>query len=208
MIYNKEIALKVADYLLEIKAIRLNPQDLFTWASGKQSPIYCDNRVSLAFPEVRTYIKNSFAALVKDKFEDVDIIAGVATAGISHGALLADALGLPFCYVRSKAKEHGTKSLIEGKLITGDRVLVVEDLFSTGGSAVKAIHCLKEEGAEVLGALAIFNYGFSQVGEAFQEIDVPFATLSNFEHLLITLENSDRFSKYDLDYMKAWYLKG
>jgi orotate phosphoribosyltransferase len=208
MIYNKEIALKVADYLLEIKAIRLNPQDLFTWASGKRSPIYCDNRVSLAFPEVRTYIKNSFAALVKDKFEDVDMIAGVATAGISHGALLADALGLPFCYVRSKAKEHGTKSLIEGKLITGDRVLVVEDLFSTGGSAVKAIHCLKEEGAEVLGALAIFNYGFCQVGEAFQEIDVPFVTLSNFEHLLITLENSDRFSKYDLDYMKAWYSKG
>ena len=208
MIYKKEIALKVADYLLEIKAIKLNPQDLFTWASGKQSPIYCDNRVSLAFPEVRTYIKNSFAALVKDKFKKVDMIAGVATAGISHGALLADILDLPFCYVRSKAKEHGTKSLIEGKLERGDRVVVVEDLFSTGGSAIKAIHSLREEGAEVLGALAIFNYGFPKVDEAFAEIKVPFYTLSNFENLLSLLEKSDRFSKEDLDFMKDWYLKG
>ena len=205
MIYNKEIALKVADYLLEIKAIKLNPQDLFTWASGKQSPIYCDNRVSLAFPEARTYIKKSFAALVKDKFKEIDMIAGVATAGISHGALLADELGLPFCYVRSKAKEHGTQSLIEGKLSKGDKVVVVEDLFSTGGSAIKAIHSLKEEGAQVLGAVAIFNYGFPKVDEAFKEVEVPFYTLSNFENLLGLLEKSDRFKKEDLEFMKAWY---
>ena len=208
MIYNKEIASKVADYLLEIKAIKLNPQDLFTWASGKQSPIYCDNRVSLAYPEARTYIKKSFAALVKDQFKWVEMIAGVATAGISHGALLADELGLPFCYVRSKAKEHGTKSLIEGKLSTGDKVVVVEDLFSTGGSAINAIYSLKEEGAEVLGAVAIFNYGFPKVDEAFSEIEIPFFTLSNFENLLSLLEKSDRFKKEDLEFMKAWYLKG
>jgi orotate phosphoribosyltransferase len=205
MIYDKEIALKVADYLLEIKAIKLNPQDLFTWASGKQSPIYCDNRISLAYPEARTYIKKSFAVLVKDKFKAVDMIAGVATAGISHGALLADELGLPFCYVRSKAKEHGTKSLIEGKLAPGDKVVVVEDLFSTGGSAIKAIDSLKEEGANVLGAVAIFNYGFPKVEEAFNAIQVPFYTLSNFENLLGLLEKSDRFSKKDLEFMKAWY---
>jgi len=205
MIYDKEIALKVADYLLEIKAIKLNPRDLFTWASGKQSPIYCDNRISLAYPEARTYIKKSFATLVKDKFKGVDMIAGVATAGISHGALLADELGLPFCYVRSKAKEHGTKSLIEGKLAAGDKVVVVEDLFSTGGSAIKAIHSLKEEGAVVLGAMAIFNYGFPKVEEAFKEVQVPFYTLSNFENLLGLLEKSDRFSKKDLELMKAWY---
>jgi len=205
MIYDKEIALKVADYLLEIKAIKLNPRDLFTWASGKQSPIYCDNRISLAYPEARTYIKKSFATLVKDKFKGVDMIAGVATAGISHGALLADELGLPFCYVRSKAKEHGTKSLIEGKLAAGDKVVVVEDLFSTGGSAIKAIHYLKEEGAVVLGAVAIFNYGFPKVDEAFKEVQVPFYTLSNFENLLGLLEKSDRFSKKDLELMKAWY---
>ena len=205
MIYDKEIAVKVAEYLLEIKAIRLNPKELFTWASGKKSPIYCDNRVSLAYPEARTFIKESFARLVKAKFQDVDMIAGVATAGISHGALLADALGLPFCYVRSKAKEHGTKSLIEGKLSAGDKVVVVEDLFSTGGSAIKAIHSLKGESAEILGAVAIFNYGFPKVDEAFKEINTTFYTLSNFESLLQLLTKSDDYSKEDIQFMMEWY---
>jgi len=205
MIYTKEIALKVAEYLLEIKAIKLNPSNLFTWASGIQSPIYCDNRVSLAYPEVRSYIKNSFAALAKDKFKDVDVIAGVATAGISHGALLADILGLPFCYVRSKAKSHGTQSLIEGKLNEGDKVLVVEDLFSTGGSAIKAIHALKTEGANVLGAVAIFNYGFNKVDKAFAEIEVPFYTLSNFESLLSLLKEDDSYKEEELSFMESWY---
>jgi orotate phosphoribosyltransferase len=156
MIYNKEIALKVAEYLLEIKAIKLNPKDLFTWASGIQSPIYCDNRLSLAYPEVRSYIKNAFAALLLEKFKDVDVVAGVATAGIPHGALLADALDLPFCYVRSKAKEHGTKSMIEGKLNSGDRVLVVEDLFSTGGSTLKAIEASASRGCGCCGCRGHF----------------------------------------------------
>lgn len=205
MIYTKEIALKVAEYLLEIKAIKLNPSNLFTWASGIQSPIYCDNRVSLAYPEVRSYIKNSFAAVLKDKFKDVDVIAGVATAGIAHGALLADVLDLPFCYVRSKAKEHGTQSLIEGKLEAGDRVVVVEDLFSTGGSTVKAIHALKSEKAEILGAVAIFNYGFDKVDKAFAEIDTPFYTLSNFESLLSLLKDDDNYSNEDLSFMEKWY---
>lgn len=208
MIYDKDIATKVAEYLLEIKAIRLNPKDLFTWASGKKSPIYCDNRVSLAYPEARTYIKNSFASLVKEKFKDVDMIAGVATAGISHGALLADVLGLPFCYVRSKAKEHGTKSLIEGKLNVGDNVVVVEDLFSTGGSAIKAIHSLKSEGANILGAVAIFNYGFPKVDEAFSEINTRYFTLSNFESLLESLKQSKDYAAEDIQFMMDWYQKG
>ncbi len=205
MIYRKDIALKVAEYLLEIKAIKLNPQDLFTWASGIQSPIYCDNRVSLAYPEVRSYIRNSFAELVKAKFEKIDLIAGVATAGIAHGALLADALGLPFCYVRSKPKEHGTQSLIEGKLNEGDKVVVVEDLFSTGGSTVKAIHALREEGAHIQGAVAIFNYGFDKVDKAFARTETPFYTLSNFESLLSLLEKDTRYTADQLSAMKSWY---
>ncbi|MFT4968334.1 MAG: orotate phosphoribosyltransferase [Chitinophagales bacterium] len=206
MIYRKDIALKVANYLLEIKAIKLNPQDLFTWASGIKSPIYCDNRISLAYPEARSFIKESFAALLKEEFKEVNLIAGVATAGIAHGALLADFLELPFCYVRSKAKAHGTKSLIEGKLSKGDKVLVVEDLFSTGGSAVKAIHALKEEGADIQGAVAIFNYGFSKVDQAFQEVQTPFYTLSNFESLLSLLEEDSQYQREDLEAMKSWYL--
>jgi orotate phosphoribosyltransferase len=205
MIYRKDIALKVAEYLLEIKAIKLNPQDLFTWASGIQSPIYCDNRVSLAYPEVRSYIRNSFAELVKGKFEKIDLIAGVATAGIAHGALLADALGLPFCYVRSKPKEHGTQSLIEGKLNEGDKVVVVEDLFSTGGSTVKAIHALREEGTHIQGAVAIFNYGFDKVDTAFERVETPFYTLSNFESLLSLLEKDTRYTADQLSAMKSWY---
>jgi orotate phosphoribosyltransferase len=206
MIYRKDIALKVANYLLEIKAIKLNPQDLFTWASGIKSPIYCDNRISLAYPEARSFIKESFAALLKEEFKEVNLIAGVATAGIAHGALLADFLELPFCYVRSKAKAHGTKSLIEGKLSKGDKVLVVEDLFSTGGSAVKAIHALKEEGADIQGAVAIFNYGFSKVDQAFQEVQTPFYTLSIFESLLSLLEEDSQYQREDLEAMKSWYL--
>jgi|TARA_B100000497_G_scaffold126527_1_gene165655 orotate phosphoribosyltransferase len=205
MVYNKDIALKVAEYLLEIKAIKLNPQEMYTWASGMKSPIYCDNRISLAYPEVRSCIKEGFVSIYKDMFSDVNLIAGVATAGIAHGALLAEALDLPFCYVRSKAKTHGTQSLIEGRLNPGDKVLVVEDLFSTGGSAVKAIKSLKEEGAVIEGALAIFNYGFSKVDKAFAEVKTPFYTLSNFESLLSLLEKSKQYEGKDLLAMKAWY---
>lgn len=205
MIYTPQIANKVAEYLLDIKAIRLNPANLFTWASGIQSPIYCDNRISLAYTEVRGFIKDSFSALVKEKFKDIDVIAGVATAGIAHGALLADNIEKPFCYVRSSPKSHGTKSLIEGKINKGDRVVVVEDLFSTGGSTVKAIQALKEEGAEVVGAVAIFNYGFKKVDKAFAEVGVPFYTLSNFEHLLAILRKNGQFNESELAFMEQWY---
>ena len=205
MVYSKDNALKVAEYLLEIKAIKLNPQEMYTWASGMKSPIYCDNRISLAYPEVRGYIKEGFVSIYKDIFSDVNLIAGVATAGIAHGALLAEALDLPFCYVRSKAKTHGTQSLIEGRLNPGDKVLVVEDLFSTGGSAVKAIKALQEEGALIQGALAIFNYGFSKVDKAFAEVNTPFYTLSNFESLLSLLEKSKQYEGKDLLAMKEWY---
>jgi orotate phosphoribosyltransferase len=205
MINDKEIALKVAEYLLEIKAIRLNPTELFTWASGIQSPIYCDNRISLAFPEARSFIKESFVGLISDNFPEADLIAGVATAGVPHGALIADAMYLPFCYVRSKPKEHGTQSMIEGKLQKGDKVVVVEDLFSTGGSTLKAIEALQAEGANVVGAVAIFNYGFPKVDEAFQSIGVPYFTLSNFESLLELLEQSEQFPLKDIQFMKSWY---
>lgn len=205
MIYTAQIANKVAEYLLEIKAIRLNPTNLFTWASGIQSPIYCDNRISLAYPEVRSFIKNSFAAVVEAKFKNIDVIAGVATAGIAHGALLADTLHLPFCYVRSSAKSHGTQSLIEGKIKKGDSVVVVEDLFSTGGSTIKAIKALQNEGADVQGAVAIFNYGFNKVDNAFAEIGVPFYTLSNFENLLVLLQKSKQYTTQELSFMEQWY---
>lgn len=207
MIYEKETALKIAEYLLEIKAIKLNPTNLFTWASGIQSPIYCDNRVSLAYPVVRGYIKKSFVELIYDKFNEVEAIAGVATAGIPHGALIADEMKLPFCYVRSKPKEHGTQSLIEGKIENGQKVVVVEDLFSTGGSSIKAAKALQNEGAEVLGVIAIFSYGFQKIKEAFETENLRFYSLSNFESLVELVEKNEQFEVNDIAFMEQWYKK-
>lgn len=174
---------EIAKKLLQIKAIKLSPQKPFTWASGWRSPIYCDNRTLLSFPEVRSFVIDQFVAASKG-FEPFDAVAGVATAGIPHGALLADRLQSPFIYVRSKVKSHGRQNRIEGKLDKGQRVLVIEDLISTGGSSIEAVEALREAGAEVVGVLAIFTYGFDRAVQSFAEADCSFQTLSNYDILL------------------------
>lgn len=204
MVYNNEIAAKVAEYLLQIKAIKLSPENLFTWASGIQSPIYCDNRKSLSHPELRSYIKQSFAALVKDKFPQADAVSGVATAGIAHGALLADELNLPFSYVRSSPKGHGLQNLIEGEIKPGSKVVVVEDLISTGGSSLKAVNDLRANGIEVIGLVAIFSYGFNKAVSAFSEADCPYYTLSNFDALMNLAQEKNLFTQQQIDFMNNW----
>ncbi|RZK56652.1 MAG: orotate phosphoribosyltransferase, partial [Pedobacter sp.] len=161
--YNKsDIELKVAEFLLQIKAVKLQPNKPFTWASGWKSPIYCDNRITLSHPPVRTYIRQKLAQLIQEEYGAVDVIAGVATAGIPQGVLVAQELGLPFIYVRAKAKEHGTGSLIEGEIVEGQRVVVIEDLISTGKSSLQAVDALRAAGLSVAGLVAIFTYGFDQ----------------------------------------------
>lgn len=177
------IAAQIANKLIEIEAIKLQPKNPFTWASGLKSPIYCDNRVLLSYPTIRDMVKQALADKVKI-FKPFDVIAGVATAGIAHGALLADALGLPFIYVRSKPKAHGMQNLIEGKMPENAKVLVIEDLISTGKSSIAACDALTENGAEVVGVLAIFSYGFEIASEAFTKKGIPMDTLSNYRNLL------------------------
>jgi len=172
------IAAEVAKRLLQIKAIKLSPQSPFTWASGILSPIYCDNRIVLSHPEARNFVKNAFAESSK-KFPKFDKIAGVATAGIPHGALLADALNMPFIYVRDKAKAHGRQNQIEGELHKGEKVLVIEDLISTGGSSLRAIDALVHAGAEVVGIAAIFTYGFDKAKNAFEKAGYQVEKLSS-----------------------------
>lgn len=193
----------VARKLLTIKAIQLSPEKPFTWASGIISPIYCDNRKSLSYPEVRTFIKDELAKAAMS-FGAFDVVAGVATAGIPHGALVADALGKPFIYVRSKPKGHGMQNLIEGEIPTGKKVLVVEDLISTGGSSVKAIEALKETGAVVVGAVAIFTYGFEKAIETFEAAGCPFVTLSNYDDLLNEAVEMNYISAEILATLQSW----
>ncbi len=173
----------VARLLLDIQAVQLRPNDPFTWASGLLSPIYCDNRVAWSFPQVRTRIKEALRER-SQAFAPFDAIAGVATAGIAPGVLLADVLGLPFAYVRSSAKEHGRRNRIEGLLQPEQRVLVIEDLISTGGSSLAAVDALQESGCVVVGVLAIFQYGFEKAQLAFQERQLPFLTLTDYPTLL------------------------
>lgn len=193
----------VARKLLTIKAIQLSPEKPFTWASGILSPIYCDNRKSLSYPEVRNFIKEELAKAAMS-FGDFDVVAGVATAGIPHGALVADVLGKPFIYVRSKPKGHGMQNLIEGEIPDGKKVLVVEDLISTGGSSVQAINALKETGAIVVGTIAIFTYGFDKAVQTFAAADCPFVTLSNYDDLLNEAVEMNYISAEILETLQAW----
>jgi orotate phosphoribosyltransferase len=197
------IASRTAQWLLQINAIQLNPQNPFTWASGIQSPIYCDNRVTLAYPVIREGIADGFVSLAKP-FKNVEAIAGVATAGIPHGMLLAYKLGLPFAYVRSKAKAHGKQNQVEGRIEAGQRVLLIEDLISTGGSSLKAVQAMREAGAEVLGVLAIFTYGFDAAEEAFEKADCPLKTLSNYEAMLPEALAQNYISDVELQHLQAW----
>ncbi|MBB6461292.1 orotate phosphoribosyltransferase [Flammeovirga kamogawensis] len=198
------IAKKVASLLLEINAIKIRPNDPFTWASGWKSPIYCDNRLSLSHPQARTYIKHALCAKIQEQFEGVEAIVGVATAGIPQGALIADALGIPFAYVRSKPKGHGMTNMIEGELKSGAKVVVVEDLISTGGSSLKAAEALKEAGIEVMGMLAIFTYGFDLSVNNFKEAGIPLVTLSNYNAMLELALEKDYIQANDLESLKSW----
>ncbi|MDG1296353.1 MAG: orotate phosphoribosyltransferase [Saprospiraceae bacterium] len=198
-----DVSKKIAKHLLQIKAIKLNPNNPFTWASGIESPIYCDNRLVLSFPDVRKLVKKELAILAK-QFGAFDAVSGVATAGIAHGMLLADEVGKPFSYVRSKPKGHGRQNLVEGLVESGQKVLVVEDLISTGGSSVKAVEALRERGVEVVGVIAIFTYGFQKAIDTFSDANCLFKTLSNYDDLIETAVDLDYVSESDTDMLKKW----
>jgi orotate phosphoribosyltransferase len=204
MITDIDNAAKIAEYLLKIKAVKLQPKDPFTWASGWKSPIYCDNRKTLSFPDIRTFIRQSYSEVILDKFGKPDAIVGVATGGIAQGALIAQELGVPFLYVRSSAKGHGLKNMIEGSYSEGQSVVVIEDLISTGGSSIKAVEALKSGGLNVKGVVAIFSYGFKQAKKAFEEINCPLVVLCNYDLLIdIALEKGDITSQ-DVNSLREW----
>jgi orotate phosphoribosyltransferase len=204
MILNTDNALKVAEFLLQIKAIKLNVAQPFTWASGWQSPIYCDNRKTLSFPNIRTFIRQSYSQAIIEKFGKPDVIAGVATGGIAQGALVAQELGIPFIYVRSSAKGHGLGNQIEGVFEPGQTVVVIEDLISTGGSSLKAVEALKEAGCNVKGLVAIFTYGFAVAEENFAKAECPFVTLSNYDYLIEQALKSNYIGESDLQSLREW----
>lgn len=184
MIFNKDTAEKTAELLLQINAIKLNPENPFTWASGWKSPIYCDNRLILSFPVIRNYVRDEFAKNIEKQFGKPDVIAGVATGAIGIGILVAESLGLPFVYVRPEAKKHGRQNQVEGFLQKGQNVVVVEDLISTGNSSLMAVEALRNEGANIKGMAAIFTYGFGVAEENFKNANINLFTLSNYENLL------------------------
>ena len=184
MIFNKDTAEKTAELLLQINAIKLNPENPFTWASGWKSPIYCDNRLILSFPIIRNYVRDEFAKNIEKQFGKPDVIAGVATGAIGIGILVAESLGLPFVYVRPEAKKHGRQNQVEGFLQKGQNVVVVEDLISTGNSSLMAVEALRNEGANIKGMAAIFTYGFGVAHKNFKNANIDLYTLSNYENLL------------------------
>ena len=192
MIFNIDTAKKTAELLLQINAIKLNPKNPFTWASGWKSPIYCDNRMILSFPPIRNYIREEFSKNIEKQFGKPDVIAGVATGAIGIGILVAENMGLPFVYVRPEAKSHGRQNQIEGFLQRGQNVIVVEDLISTGSSSLRAVDALREAGANVKGMVAIFSYGFDVATENFKNANVDLFTLGNYENLL-TLATAKKY---------------
>ncbi len=203
-IYNPQLAAEVAGDLLNIGAIKLSPEEPFTWASGWKSPIYCDNRLSLSYPEVRSKIKTALGLAISNSFNGIDVIAGVATAGIPQGALVAEELGLPFIYVRSKSKGHGLQNMIEGRIEKGQKVLLVEDLISTGGSSLAAAEALREAGADVVGMVAIFTYGFQVSEDNFKNKGVDLVVLSDYHHLLDLAQDERMFENDVLKTLKEW----
>lgn len=193
-----------AQKLLEVKAIKLQPNDPFTWASGWKSPFYCDNRKTLSFPALRSFVKLELCHLVQQHFPQADAVAGVATGAIAQGALVADQLGLPFCYVRSKAKDHGMQNLIEGQLPEGARVVVVEDLISTGGSSLKAVEALRQAGFEVVGMVASYTYGFPVAEEAFRQANVQLLTLTDYEAVVEQALETGYIKQDDVAVLAEW----
>ena len=200
----ENIPKKTAEYLLQIKAIKLQPSNPFTWASGWKSPIYCDNRKTLSFPEVRSYIRDSFSTLISDLYPGAELIAGVATGAIAHGALVADKLNMPFIYVRSEAKGHGLGNQIEGSFKPGQKVVVIEDLISTGGSSLGAVKALKEAGCIVLGMVAIFTYEFKKADDGFTAEKCSLHTLSNYSVLIEAALNTGFIGQSEVETLKKW----
>lgn len=201
---NNEIALKTASYLLDIKAVKLNIETPFTWASGLKSPIYCDNRVTLSYHIIRTYIRESFVNIILDKFGSVDMIAGVATGGIPQGILVAQNLGVPFSYVRASAKSHGLTNKIEGIVHEGQSVVVIEDLVSTGKSSLNAVKALRDKGCNIKGMLAIFTYGLDIAKENFEKANCPLFTLTNYDILIKKALEEDYINSNDLQSLIKW----
>jgi len=200
-------ARKIASFLLSTRAVKLSPQKPFRWSSGWNSPIYCDNRITLSDVEARTFIKKALAKAIRKEFPEATAIAGVATAGIAQGALVADYLQLPFAYVRPKPKEHGMGNQIEGRMEPGSKVVVLEDLVSTGGSSLKAAEALQAQGIEVLGMIAIFTYGFKAAEKNFAEKQLKLVTLSNYSYLIDEAVKQNYVSAGDLDLLKKWRRK-
>ncbi len=194
----------VAEKLLKIKAVKLQPANPFTWASGWKSPIYCDNRKTLSYPGIRTFIKLELARVISEKYEDADAIAGVATGAIAQGALVADLLGLPFVYIRSTPKDHGLENLIEGELKPGSKVVVVEDLVSTGGSSLKAVEAVRNFGCDVIGMVAIFTHGFPVSTQQFKEAQVPLTTLSNYDAVIEEALRTNYISQSEIATLQEW----
>jgi len=204
MVLNKDIAKKTAELLLQMKAIKLSPNEPFTWASGWKSPIYCDNRITLSYPAVRVFLKEEIAKITELEYGKPDVIAGVATGAIAIGILVAQELGVPFVYVRPEPKKHGRKNQIEGHLESGQNVVVIEDLISTGNSSLNAVAALKEAGAVVKGMVAIFSYGFDVAAENFKEKNVSLTTLSNYDNLLEQALDSNYISEKELFTLREW----
>jgi len=194
----------IAEKLLQVEAVKLSPQKPFKWASGWNSPIYCDNRVALSYPDIRAYITKCLIDEIKEKYPTVEVIAGVATAGIPQASIIADRMSKSLIYVRAKPKDHGMTNLIEGKITPGQKVVVVEDLISTGGSSLKAVEALKEQGANVLGMIAIFTYGFPIADEAFEKADVKLVTLSNYHTLLYVAVKNKILDEAQREVLAKW----
>ena len=204
MIFNKDTAEKTAELLLQINAIKLNPKNPFTWASGWNAPIYCDNRLVLSFPAIRNFIREEFSKHIEKEFGKPDVIAGVATGAIGIGMLVAEYMGLPFVYVRPEAKKHGRQNQIEGFLQKGQNVVVVEDLISTGNSSLQAVEALKEAGANVKGMVAIFTYGFEVAAENFKKAKIDLHALADYEHLLKLAIDKNYITEKELKTLHEW----
>ncbi|MEE0974213.1 MAG: orotate phosphoribosyltransferase [Muribaculaceae bacterium] len=200
----KQLDQLLAEKLLKISAIKLQPANPFTWASGWNSPIYTDNRKTLSYPDIRSFIKVELCRLILENFGDADAVAGVATGAIAQGALVADTLGLPYVYVRSTPKDHGLENLIEGNLKPGQKVVVIEDLISTGGSSLKAVQAIRNAGCEVVGMAAIFTYGFPVAEEAFDKANVKLLTLSNYNSMLEAALATGYIKDEDVETLKEW----
>lgn len=199
-----DIAAQTAAFLLQIKAIKLNNDNPFTWASGRKSPIYCDNRITLSYPEIRTFIRQRFVDIINEYFGDVDVIAGVATGGIAQGALVAQELGKPFVYVRSEEKKHGLTNQIEGEIHSGQTVVVIEDLVSTGKSSLIAVHALRDKGCVVKGMAAIFTYGLEVARKNFEDANVELHTLTNYDTLIQVAQKEEYIQQHQMQSLADW----